>query len=208
MKSLTVGASLLRRVVVVGVVAATTFATGASAYAAEGSELAAPTQFNTQAEDCVPPPAGSYPGSPEYQDWAVDQYVYSCLSPEEPPFASAIEALRNMPDCKGLQMGASGACVVALQVALNDAGYPVVVDGVWGPATDAAVRLLESSYNTEVNGVLDDGTLQVLGAAGDVELTEENILEHEEGHGKRFCAFLGPFGGPVCDDLLSPTPAG
>ena len=41
---------------------------------------------------------------------------------------------------KTLKRGAEGADVVKLQNALKEAGYPLTVDGVFGPGTDKVVR--------------------------------------------------------------------
>lgn len=55
----------LRCTVAAGIVIGMSVATVAPAYADHQS-------------DCTPPPASASPGSQEYEDWAVDQYVYGC----------------------------------------------------------------------------------------------------------------------------------
>lgn len=119
-----------------------------------------------------------------------------------------LEYLNHHAECEGLSRGASGPCVTALQQALTDGGYPVLVDGKWGPVTDATVRYFETDMRARVvNGILDEETIYLLGAAHDTQTTRDNIVKHEDGFASKLCEFTGP-AGPTCDDLLSPEPAG
>jgi peptidoglycan hydrolase-like protein with peptidoglycan-binding domain len=53
-----------------------------------------------------------------------------------------------------LQLNASGEDVKALQVALNTHGYGLVVDGIFGAKTEAALKAFQAA-----NGLVDDGIL-------------------------------------------------
>lgn len=65
-----------------------------------------------------------------------------------------------------LKKGNSGENVVALQQALNNNGYPVVVDGKFGAATEAAVISFQSKNNLKVDGKAGPATLTALGYVG------------------------------------------
>jgi peptidoglycan hydrolase-like protein with peptidoglycan-binding domain len=65
----------------------------------------------------------------------------------------------------GLSMGARGNAVKALQEALIRHGVPVPggADGVFGPATAAALRQFQSSKGLTASGVVDEATTRALG---------------------------------------------
>lgn len=63
----------------------------------------------------------------------------------------------------GLDYGASGSAVVALQNALNAAGYKVPVDGQYGYQTYAALWQYQHAKGLPVTGVADTKTLSMLG---------------------------------------------
>lgn len=56
------------------------------------------------------------------------------------------------------QQGDSGPKVRAVQSQLNESGYGLVVDGVFGPATNTAVRSFQSAKGLGVDGVVGDNT--------------------------------------------------
>lgn len=62
-----------------------------------------------------------------------------------------------------LQHGSEGDLVVALQEALNEAGYELDVDGIFGDGTEAAVRDFQSSNDLSVDGVVGPDTFAALG---------------------------------------------
>lgn len=65
-----------------------------------------------------------------------------------------------------LQEGASGTSVVALQTALRDKGFsPSVIDGSFGPATEAAVLAFQRSEGLLADGVVGPRTAAALGLA-------------------------------------------
>jgi peptidoglycan hydrolase-like protein with peptidoglycan-binding domain len=61
-----------------------------------------------------------------------------------------------------LQVGSTGGEVKILQAGLNGKGYPLVGDGVFGPATDAAVRRFQSDCGLQVDGIVGPQTWGVL----------------------------------------------
>lgn len=63
-----------------------------------------------------------------------------------------------------LMRGASGPAVLALQRALAAAGIAIVADGVFGPATERAVRQFQHDRNIEPDGIVGPKTWAALGA--------------------------------------------
>jgi peptidoglycan hydrolase-like protein with peptidoglycan-binding domain len=56
------------------------------------------------------------------------------------------------------QQGDSGAKVRAVQSQLNESGYGLVVDGIFGSGTYSAVRSFQSSKGLGVDGIVGDNT--------------------------------------------------
>jgi len=54
----------------------------------------------------------------------------------------------------------------SIQQALNDNGYNVAVDGIWGPNTESALRQFQASRNLPQTGSADSQTLAALGVSG------------------------------------------
>lgn len=68
-----------------------------------------------------------------------------------------------------LKQGSSGAAVTQLQNLLKARGYPVAVDGQFGPATNTAVRNFQGAIGTTVDGVVGPktwGALEARAASG------------------------------------------
>ena len=61
-----------------------------------------------------------------------------------------------------LRKGDRGPDVVYLQTLLSDVGTPVNGDGVFGPATYAAVRVFQAAYGLTVDGVVGPKTWEAL----------------------------------------------
>lgn len=62
------------------------------------------------------------------------------------------------PSKPTIKKGSEGAAVTEAQNLLNDHGYTVDVDGIFGPATDAAVRKFQQDKGLEVDGVVGPAT--------------------------------------------------
>jgi peptidoglycan hydrolase-like protein with peptidoglycan-binding domain len=62
----------------------------------------------------------------------------------------------------GLRLGSRGAEVSALQQQLSNLGYYVSVDGVFGPATDQAVRRFQASNRLSADGIVGSATRNAL----------------------------------------------
>ena len=81
------------------------------------------------------------------------------------------QALPADPDTPVLSRGASGSVVTALQQGLKKYSTPAtdpgLVDGDFGPKTEAAVKAYQQDRAVHVDGILGDRTWWVLaGAAG------------------------------------------
>jgi peptidoglycan hydrolase-like protein with peptidoglycan-binding domain len=61
-----------------------------------------------------------------------------------------------------LRQGSAGGAVKVLQAGLNGKGYPLVADGVFGPATDNAVRRFQGSRGLQVDGIVGQQTWTAL----------------------------------------------
>ena len=62
-----------------------------------------------------------------------------------------------------VQAGSEGEWVRKLQRALNEAGYELDVDGIFGDATDEAVRDFQDENDLDVDGVVGPNTWAALG---------------------------------------------
>jgi hypothetical protein len=70
-----------------------------------------------------------------------------------------------MPDGNGrahLSLGARGAAVEALQRQLRRLGYPLIADGDFGPATEAALIDFQSTAGIEADGVFGMTTMEAM----------------------------------------------
>jgi peptidoglycan hydrolase-like protein with peptidoglycan-binding domain len=81
------------------------------------------------------------------------------------------QALPSDPDTPVLSRGASGSVVTALQQGLKKYSTPAtdpgLVDGDFGPKTDAAVKAYQQDRGVHVDGIVGDQTWWVpAGAAG------------------------------------------
>ncbi len=58
-----------------------------------------------------------------------------------------------------LKRGSTGPEVVKLQERLNQAGYDLVADGDFGPATEAVVKDFQEKYGLGIDGIVGEATL-------------------------------------------------
>ena len=64
-----------------------------------------------------------------------------------------------------LRRGARGEAVHSLQTALTARGYPLAADGIFGPATERAVKAFQTRNRLGVDGIAGPVTLAALGLA-------------------------------------------
>lgn len=150
-----------------------------------GVELAG--EPNCAAGWAVIPPVGcgSDAGSPDVvecedfdvfhltpEGWLHDGSAYSgcAWSLAESTGMSEYTALTFSPSCEvspisrtNIEPGSTGARVTQLQIALAALGYPIAVDGTYGPRTEAAVRDAQGRNGLEVDGIAGPSTQEVLG---------------------------------------------
>jgi peptidoglycan hydrolase-like protein with peptidoglycan-binding domain len=89
-----------------------------------------------------------------------------------------------------LKTGSRGEDVTELQSQLNELGYELDVDGVFGRETEAAVRHLQSSFDLGVDGIVGpktrstvDGCVAGSWTAADYDASEWYAdSEEEEGY--------------------------
>lgn len=67
------------------------------------------------------------------------------------------------PRSATLRRGGRGEAVRALQLALTARGYPLAADGMFGPATERAVRAFQTRSRLAVDGIAGPATLAALG---------------------------------------------
>ena len=76
-----------------------------------------------------------------------------------------------------LKRGDTGEGVTLLQQSLNHHGMELVVDGIFGPATERAVKVLQGSRNLDVTGVMTAECMTVLSPS-----TNQAFQTPEESH--------------------------
>lgn len=61
-----------------------------------------------------------------------------------------------------ISKGSKGSQVKGIQTALKNAGYNIIIDGIFGPATDKIVRLFQRDHNITVDGKVGPVTMRKL----------------------------------------------
>lgn len=90
------------------------------------------------------------------------------LHPDVPADPTAREAFyRELPRGGVLSKGTRGVGVEAVQWALTRAGFPAGIDGVFGPATERAVREFQAAKKLTVDGLVGPATWAKLGLLSD-----------------------------------------
>lgn len=75
-----------------------------------------------------------------------------------------------------LRRGARGAAVAALQTALTARGHPLAADGIFGPATERAVKAFQSRAGLAVDGIAGPATMAALGLGRSAEKSRNWLL--------------------------------
>lgn len=77
--------------------------------------------------------------------------------------------------------GSTGSEVYQAQALLKGLGYPITVDSIFGPKTEAAVKAFQQSVGLPVTGVVDGPTIAALAQAGGTPNPEinTNITQYE-----------------------------
>ncbi|MGW3420388.1 peptidoglycan-binding domain-containing protein [Streptomyces phaeochromogenes] len=113
----------------------------------------------------------------------------------------------DRPECDNLSVGASGWCTTALQTSLNQAGYKIAVDGMFGPATRAQVQLFQGDWGTESDGIVGPDTRFLLRVAIDRAAAKERVANHDDGYWPDLVCSPFKIFGLACEDLVSGSPA-
>ena len=74
-----------------------------------------------------------------------------------------------------LQKGAQGDTVRKIQTALNEKGYNLTVDGIWGDKTDAAVRDFQGKNSLTVDGIYGTNTHTALFGSANTPVSAPTI---------------------------------
>lgn len=106
----------------------------------------------------------------DFRDWvrdAMDEGVnVTYIDTEEEPMKHPT-----------LRQGDTGSDVAYLQTLLSDVGTPIKVDGIFGPATYAAVRVFQAAYGLKVDGVVGPKTWEALEKAAGHEENDPDVWD-------------------------------
>jgi len=82
-----------------------------------------------------------------------------------------------------ISTGARGEAVKNVQVALNNNGYNINVDGIFGPETEQAVREFQQNHQLEANGVVGPETKAALQSStvpvNNEESTKQEVVKEQ-----------------------------
>lgn len=97
---------------------------------------------------------------PQTEQATHDLFVFLMNLPAVDQSAVDNMFLDALADARGqvLRQGSNGGAVKILQVSLNARGYSLQGDGIFGPATDAAVRRFQSDNGLQVDGICGSQT--------------------------------------------------
>lgn len=120
---------------------------------------------------------------------AILLFVFSFL------FSGFAFSQSNVPPCPTLSMGSQGDCVKFLQQSLNtliSAG--LAVDGIFGSATQSAVKTFQSQKGIKVDGVVGAQTWSAISAAlGNQQQSGYSLPPLPPGQGLTTSGLLGTF---------------
>lgn len=77
-----------------------------------------------------------------------------------------------------VKYGSRGEDVIALQNALNAAGYTVDVDGIFGKKTKSAVERYQKEHGLSVDGIVGENTWKMLQSDSATEAPEPEEALH------------------------------
>ncbi|HSM56586.1 MAG TPA: DUF2272 domain-containing protein [Candidatus Sulfomarinibacteraceae bacterium] len=99
---------------------------------------------------------------------ALFRYLRSATGGNRGPAQErAVGAPYPMEDIMLLRAGDRGPAVRRVQEALRDEGFDIVVDGIFGPGTEAAVKAFQERRGLVVDGIAGPNTLGALGLTVD-----------------------------------------
>jgi len=96
-----------------------------------------------------------------------------------------------------LQKGSIGWLVKMLQEDLCLVGYPVTVDGIFGPLTEAAVKDFQAKQGITVDGIVGPITWGKMEDAINAKIAERNQAHNQDNH-----KLLGTISGQVVGDAF------
>ena len=97
-----------------------------------------------------------------YPDDCVDDLTVTGMSVQTAAQFAELCA-DDLPERQNVLPGTSGPEVEQVQIALVALGYPIAVDGTYGPRTEAAVRDFQAANDLEVDGIAGPNTQTALG---------------------------------------------
>lgn len=97
-----------------------------------------------------------------FSDFCVDDLTVTGMSVHTAAEFAELCA-DGLPDRQNVLPDSTGPEVEQVQIALVALGYPIAVDGTYGPRTEAAVRDFQAANNLEVDGIAGPDTQTALG---------------------------------------------
>lgn len=85
----------------------------------------------------------------------------------------------NVGYCQNFRQGDRGDSVRKIQVSLSDQGYAVTTDGVFGPATEEAVREYEKKHGLDVDGIVGEEVQRALFGEMLAETKQPNFISEK-----------------------------
>jgi peptidoglycan hydrolase-like protein with peptidoglycan-binding domain len=124
------------------------------------------------------PPVSSQPAQPSALPTALP------LPSVVPILTSGIPALKSVdPDkWRTMRRGTAGADVAEWQMVLNRDGYPVAMDGKFGPATEAATKAWQTKRHLTSDGIVGPNTRAAISARPEQSATVSGDLDPAPAH--------------------------
>ena len=97
-----------------------------------------------------------------YSDFCVDDLTVTGMSVHTAAEFAELCA-DGLPERENVLPGSTGTEVEQVQIALVALGYPIAVDGTYGPRTEAAIRDFQAANDLEVDGIAGPDTQTALG---------------------------------------------